>query len=436
MGASLSVLLVDDDPLFTRALSRELTASGASVSLAHDLPSARGQLSSCDFDLMVLDFRLQDADGPALLETWPGDKALPVTIVLSGVVGIRETVRAMRAGALDVLKKPASASQILTCYQGATSVEVSSSHGTAPGRLDQLVGTHPTIEAARESIAELASAPAEPVTVLGQTGTGKALIARLLHHASTPAGSFVSVNCAAPEHLLESEIFGVTRESGALDPGQLLRARGGTLFLSDVGSVPRRLQARMLEVLETLARSGQASGLPRVVCATEPASLHDGSLDPELKRRLTTHVIMLPPLRERREDIEALANYFLVSFAARHPGAPRRLTQGAVRGLLSHPWRGNVRELKGVMQHCAAVCDSPELPASIVQAVLLYRTSAAPSASGTRPAVNFRGSLPELERDAIVQAFRASGNNVSEAARLVGLPRSTVRDKLKRYGIR
>src|SRR5690606_12825021 len=124
-----------------------------------------------------------------------------------------------------------------------------------------------------------------------------------------------------------------------------------------------------------------------------------------------------------RGDIEPLASYFLERFAARHPGAPRRFTQSAVSSLLKHQWPGNLRELQGVVHHSAAMCQSPELGSNIVQAVLTNRTGPVHSGSGTRMALNFRGSLPELERVAILQAFRASGNNVSEAARLVGLPR-------------
>jgi DNA-binding NtrC family response regulator len=131
-----------------------------------------------------------------------------------------------------------------------------------------------------------------------------------------------------------------------------------------------------------------------------------------------------------------LASQFLAQFAARHPGCPRRITKGALAELHKYTWPGNVHELKAVVQHSAAMCESPELGVAMVQTVLAHRNSTRESGSGTRQAMNFRGSLPELERAAILQAFRASGSNVSEAARLVGLPRSTVRDKLKKYGIR
>src|SRR5688572_31415894 len=166
MVGSLKVLVVDDDPLFARALGRELTGSGAEVAIVSDLPAARRELEAGAFDVIILDYQLQDEDGPSLLENWPGEKPLPPTILLSGVVGIRETVRAMRAGALDVIKKPATAHDILERFQRSSS-EAPPAAAFDGSDVEPLVGEHPFIESARRSIAELGGLPQAPVLIVG-----------------------------------------------------------------------------------------------------------------------------------------------------------------------------------------------------------------------------------------------------------------------------
>jgi DNA-binding NtrC family response regulator len=310
---------------------------------------------------------------------------------------------------------------------------------------EALIGQHPNIEAARRAITALAGAPDRHVMIIGESGTGKALLARAIHEATAQSNCFIPVNCAAvPEHLFEEELWGCPaaaqeQEQADLAQGLLSRAHGGTLFLNDVVAIPDPVQIKLLEVTQTssyLVERHRFRLNTRIVSSAEPRLSEPFAFHPTLRRVLGATTICLPPLRERRVDIELLANHFLERFAARHPGAPRRLTRNAVNVLLKHQWPGNVRELQGIIGHSAAMCESPELGGNLVQAVITNRTSPAHLGSGTRKALGFRGSLPELERIAILQAFRTSGNNVSEAARLVGLPRSTVRDKLKRYGIR
>lgn len=441
MVGSLKVLVVDDDPLFARALGRELTGSGAEVAIVSDLPAARRELLDGVFDVIILDYQLQGADGPSLLENWPGEKPLPPTILLSGVVGIRETVRAMRAGALDVIKKPATAHDILERFQRSSSeVPPAAVDGSD---VEALVGEHPFIESARRSIAELGGLPQAPVLIVGEPGTEKPTLARLIHQATAPERPFVPVNCAGiPEPLFEAEFWGF----GPLQAAASISAKAGagTLFLDEIATIPKKTSQRLIEQLRAralgLAPSSELQA--RVICAANDtgaqpmAEYAPESLEAQLRQLPNTYVIAVPPLRERVDDIGLLASQFLAQFAARHPGCPRRITKGALAELHKYTWPGNVHELKAVVQHSAAMCESPELGVAMVQTVLAHRNSTRESGSGTRQAMNFRGSLPELERAAILQAFRASGSNVSEAARLVGLPRSTVRDKLKKYGIR
>jgi two-component system response regulator AtoC len=435
MVGSLKVLVVDDDPLFARALGRELMGSGADVAIVSDLPAAHRELKEGVFDVIILDYQLQDADGPSLLENWPGEKPLPPTILLSGVVGIRETVRAMRAGALDVIKKPATAHDILERFQRSSSEAPPASLDGSD--IEALVGEHPFIESTRQAIGELSCVPQATVLIIGEPGTEKPIIARLIHRATAPERPFVPVNCASiPEPLFEAEFWGF----GPLQAAASISAKAGTgtLFLDEIAAIPRKTQQRLVEQLRAralgLAPSSELQA--RVICAVNDGELEYDSLESQLRQLSDTQVIMVPPLRERVDDIGAIATQFLAHFATRHPASPKRITKSALAELHKYSWPGNVQELKAVVQHSAALCESPELGLSIVQAVLAHRTSTRDSRSGTRQTLNFRGSLPELEKAAILQAFRASGSNVSEAARLVGLPRSTVRDKLKKYGIR
>lgn len=435
MGSPLKVLLVDDDPLFARGLGRELTNTGADVSIVSDLPAARHELVTRAFDVIILDYRLEDADGPSLLENWPGEKALPPVILLSGYVGIRETVRAMRAGALDVMKKPAAARDILERLRQSRT-DAPPSPGEALD-IDPLIGEHPAITSARRNILELAQTPHATVVIVGEPGTERLSIARLIHEATRSDQPFLQVDCGAiPEHLFDSEIWGRQPGDGA---SACARAGTGTLFLDDVNALPPAAEQRLVTHLR--ARDvGHPPGhgwACRIICATSEPVVNSTSLAAQLKRSGTAATVTLPPLRERLDDLGPITNYFLAQFATRHPGSPRRITPSALAELRQHAWPGNVQELKAVIQHSAVLCESPEIGISIVQGVLAHRNSPQESQSGTRlTPLNFRGSLPELERATILQAFRASGSNVSEAARLVGLPRSTVRDKLKKYGIR
>ncbi|HEU5077259.1 MAG TPA: sigma 54-interacting transcriptional regulator, partial [Polyangiaceae bacterium] len=275
------------------------------------------------------------------------------------------------------------------------------------------------------------------VLIIGEPGTEKPMLARLIHQATAPERPFVPVNCAGiPEPLFEAELWGFGPQQAAASIST--KAGTGTLFLDEIAAIPRKIQQRLVEQLRArslgLAPSSELQA--RVICAANDTEFGPESLEAQLRQLAGTHVIMVPPLRERVGDIGALATQFLAQFATRHPASPKRITKSALAELHKYAWPGNVQELKAVVQHSAAMCESPELGLGIVQTVLAHRTSTRDSGSGTRQAMNFRGSLPELEKAAILQAFRASGSNVSEAARLVGLPRSTVRDKLKKYGIR
>ena len=439
----MRILLVDDDPLLCRSLQRAFSVEAVELVPASDVGEARQLLLEGSFDLLVLDLLLGQADGLELLETWPGEVPLPPTMVLSGHVDVRETVRCIRAGAVSVLQKPATPAQILEQLRTLARDE------QPPASFDSttVLGDHTSTRGVRSSVAKLARFPATNVLLCGETGTGKSTVALALHQATDGDKPFVAVNCAAiPTGLFESELFGA--EAGAYTGakkrkvGLLESAGAGTIFLDEVAEMAQSVQPKLLRALETreFTRVGSAKPIAlqaRVVSATHRPQLAESpTFRADLYYRLAGFSITLTPLRDRASDVVPLAQHFLYAFSARHPGTAKRFTPRALELLTAHAWPGNLRELKSVVTRAAiASAATPEISSEVIERML---HGDAPSVE-TVPRFEFSlprpSSLRELERTTITEAFRACHGNVSEAARKVGLPRSTVRDKLRRYGM-
>ena len=439
----MRILLVDDDLLFARSLQRAFGVEAVELALASEVGEARQRLLEGRFDLLVLDLLLGPSDGLELLETWPGEAPLPPVIVLSGHVDVRETVRCIRAGAVGVLQKPATPGQILAQLKALDHTE----HGAASSDAAVVLGDHPSTRGVRSAVTKLARFPATNVLLCGETGTGKSTVALALHHETDGGRPFVAVNCAAiPAGLFESELFGA--EAGAYTGAKkrkvgLLESAGtGTIFLDEVAEMSQSIQPKLLRALETREFSRVGSAKPialqaRVISATHRPQLAESSaFRSDLYYRLAGFSITLTPLRERASDVEPLAQHFLQAFSARHPGTAKRFTRHALELLTLHPWPGNLRELRSVVTRAAiASAAMPEISSEVVQRMLHGDTRSiepAPCVASTLPRPS---SLRELERTTITEAFRACHGNVSEAARRIGLPRSTVRDKLRRYGM-
>lgn len=335
-----------------------------------------------------------------------------------------------------------------------------------------LVGGSPQAAELRSHIRRVARYRDVSVMVQGATGTGKELIARAVHFLTCPDAPFVSINCAAiPEQLFESELFG--HEAGAFTSaraqhvGLLEEAGGGTLFLDEIGEMPMALQAKLLRVLEVrqFRRVGGKRThvfAARVISATNRPlgpSL-DGALRPDLFYRLAGYVVRKPSLAERMGDVPELAEHFLRAFARRHEINPLAFGPGALEALQRYTWPGNVRELRSVVENTAMVArkgliDARDVelslasrrentientPGSMDDAPAMLESEASTQVSGMRPAVRVGAgsarSLPDVERDMILRAIADSQNNLSQAAQSLGIPRSTLRARLKRYGVR
>lgn len=439
----MRILLVDDDLLFARSLQRAFYGEGAELVVAGEIVEARQRLLDERFDLVVLDLLLGQTDGLELLETWPGEMPLPPAIVLSGNVDVRETVRCMRSGAVSVLQKPATPTQILA------QLSALSREALLPPAFDSalILGDHPSTRGVRSAVTKLARFPTMNVLLCGETGTGKSTVALALHQETDGSRPFVAVNCAAiPTGLFESELFGA--EAGAYTGARkrkvgLLESAGtGTIFLDEVAEMAQSIQPKLLRALETreFTRVGGQRPLElqaRVVSATHRPQLGEtSSFRSDLYYRLAGFSITLAPLRERASDVEPLAQHFLQAFSARHPGTAKRFTPAALELLASHPWPGNLRELKSVVTRAAmASAATPEISSEVALRVLHPEPSVSDHSHAAPAPLPRPRSLKELERVTITEAFRVCRGNVSEAARRIGLPRSTVRDKLRRYGM-
>ena len=481
-SGAIRVLVVDDDGVLVRALQRVLGMQGFEVDTALDGRSALNRLENSEYDVMLLDLRMGSMDGMEVYAMAQRATA-PATIIHSAHIDVRTAVVATRAGVQDVMQKPvpeevlaARIRELASQRRGAR--ERSFAEGARPAPEDsllRLVGASEKARELREHVRRVAQFRDVPVLIQGPTGTGKELVAQAVHALTCPDEPFVSVNCAAvPEQLFESELFG--HEAGAFTSarsshvGLFEEAGRGTLFLDEIGEMPLALQAKLLRVLE-IRQFRRVGGTrtrvfgARVVSATNRAlnASLGGSMRADLFFRLAGYAIRTPLLCERSSDIPELARHFLLEFAERHQVGRVNFSAEAVTALLAHAWPGNVRELRAVVENAAIVARDGLIQRADVELALQARGSAVcspddawPSASPARltqsnappdaarePSPGQSGTrssrpatLPNLQRDLILRAFEESRHNLSRAAQDLGIPRSTLRARLKRYGVR
>jgi DNA-binding NtrC family response regulator len=457
------LLVVDDEPTPRFALRDLLECDGHAVEEAEHAPAAldavdRAARAGAPFDLVLTDLRMPRVDGLALLELLRRDHpALPV-VLLTAHGDERTAVRALRLGAWDYVPKPYDNAEILAVVGRARELlalraENGRLREELAARYHDLVGASPAMRGVYRLVQRAAPTRAT-VLVTGESGTGKELVARALHAAGPRARRpFVALNCAAlPAELAEAELFGHVRGAftGAVHDraGLFEAADGGTLFLDEIGDMPLGLQAKLLRVLEAgeVTRVGATRPVAvdvRVVAATHrglDALVAAGRFRDDLRYRVAVLTVELPPLRERREDVPALAAHFLAHFAERHAVPPRPLADDARRALLAHDWPGNVRELRNAIERALLLADGDAIAAADLPAEV--RGSTAP----LRPAEAAAADLPFVEArrralDAFDRAFLAAalerhGGNVSAAARVLGLHRPSLQKLIARLGLR
>lgn len=441
MRDNVEVMLIDDDVDVLRSTGQLLELADYTVRTATS-PDAALSALKCNWNgVVITDVRMPGMDGMTFLNHLHEiDPEVPV-IVFSGHGDIRMAVDAIQRGAWDFLEKPVDPDHLLEVLRRALRYRALTLENRAlrlfraeqAGLDARIVGRSPAIAAVRRTILDLADADVD-VLILGETGTGKELVARSLHECGTRArGNFVALNCGAlPESLVESELFG--HEAGAFTGaqgrriGRLEHANGGTLFLDEVESMPMQVQVKLLRVLQerVLERVGSNRQIAldfRVIAATKvdlQRRCAEGSFREDLLYRLDIAGISLPPLRERRDDIPLLFHLFLEEAAARYKRAVPSFPARCIGALSAHSWPGNVRELRNVAERyvlglpdarLGAAATSPDLERSLAE------------------------QTAQFEREVISQMLTACGGSVSRAAEQLGILRKTLYQKMHRYDL-
>lgn len=443
------ILIVDDDSAFRGSLAEMLQDLGHVVLAAHDTESGLQHLATGAVNVAIVDLRMPGEDGLQFLRRAPAVSAIPC-IMLTAYASADNTIEAMRLGAFDHLTKPVARAKLVEtlarALRHAPAGQASDSVAIAPSEaeLHQLVGDSEAMREVFKQVGRAADSDAS-VLILGETGTGKELVARALHRNGRRAAKpFIAVNCAAiPVELIESELFGHVKGafSGATSErsGRFKDADGGILFLDEIGDMSISTQAKILRVLQereiTPVGGSQTVRVDvRILAATHrdlPQEIKEGRFREDLWYRLQVLPIRVPPLRERLGDILPIAEHFLRLLGH---ASPKRISPAAARALLSHSWPGNVRELRNTMERAAILSHGPYINAEDVG--LLEQASQPGREYGV--AIDWDGSLEhavsQVEQVMIERALRASDGNRAEAARRLGISRQQLYRKLDEFG--
>lgn len=491
-----SILVVDDEPDLRTLYELTLLREGYKVETASSLYEAREQLQAHRFEVLITDMRLPDGFGMELLQNLRDQQRKERCVVMTAYGSAENAVDALRAGAFDYLTKPVDLKQfrsvVASAVQGTSAIPAprtaravanpattranaaSSAAAAAPPAcaehaLDRLVGQSDAMCHLKQRLAKVAKSMA-PVLVHGESGTGKELAAQALHAASQRAdGPLIAVNCGAiPENLLEAEFFGARKGSytGSSQDrnGYFQAARGGTLFLDEIGDLPLAMQSKLLRAIQErsirpIGSTQEETVDVRIVSATHrdlAADVRAGRFRQDLYYRLNVIEIVIPPLRERREDLPALCQALLARIAKETNEPPRKLTAQALQAICSHPLTGNVRELENLLHRAVALSEGDEL--QIDDDVLQRRpappieqdTASAPLEPLSAPAnlAPYRSNtdanavpsdlqrwLDQQERDILVRALREANYNRTAAAQRLGISLRQIRYRIARLSI-
>ena len=441
-----NLLIVDDDANTLASLARAFRLAGHEAAVCDNASRALDLIKSQRFDLALSDVVMPGKDGLTLLEEIKAlGTPLPV-VMISGQANIEMAVRATRLGAIDFLEKPLSTEKLLLTIDNVMRLQRLEEENR---QLRQRVGSHEIVhggEAMRHVIDQVdrVAASEARVAILGETGTGKELIARALHDRSRRRdGPFVTLNCAAvPAELIESELFGHEKGSftgaAARHIGKFEQAHRGTLFLDEIGDMPLAMQAKLLRVLEEkqVERIGGDRPIPvdvRVIVATHhnlDALVERGAFRQDLYHRIYVYPLRLPPLRERTEDIPALADHFARQVSEINGWKPKPFAPEAIEELRRYPWPGNVRELRNVVERLLLLAGA-QVDVAAVRLALPATAAAAPlqGASGTLAA-----RTESFERDVILAELKRHVR-MTDTAKALGLERSHLYKKCQQLGI-
>jgi DNA-binding NtrC family response regulator len=451
------VLIVDDEEGVREGLRSLLQREGLLVETAGSAEDGVRRVENRSFDLVFLDLNLPGADGLSILGRLRRGAPPADVVVLTGYGTVANTVESMRKGAADVIEKPFSTDRILAVVRRVLETrQLKNELCWLQDRVreltaTELVGLSPAIREVQTRIDQVAHAPDTTVLISGQSGTGKELVARCIHERSSRRhGPFVALNCAAlTESLLEAELFGY--EPGAFTGAQkdgkaglFAVAAGGTLFLDEIGEMEPTLQAKLLRVLQerSFRRVGGVQDTPadvRIIASTNRdlrQMVQSGGFREDLFYRLNVMTVHVPPLRERAADIPLLSHFFLDQIGRQMGKALSGLTEEAMETLCEYTWPGNVRELRNAIEHACIVC-----PSGMIDEIHLPKfTGGTPDGSDQieRSTVVLDGqdrSIRALESQLVARVLEDTQWNISKAASILGINRTTLYNKIRVYGL-
>jgi DNA-binding NtrC family response regulator len=468
------LLLVEDEAALREAIAEQLTDRGFLVEQSGSGEDALARLADFAFDVIITDLRLPGIDGSAVVQAAVGRYPDIIAIVVTGYGTMKDAVDAIKSGAFDFVSKPFQIDELLHVLESALEQRrLKSENAYLRAQLQERYTFEGVIGRSRAmqklfQLLETVAATSSTILVTGETGTGKEVVARAIHHNSARRlHRFVALNCSAiPEALLEAELFGHVRGAftGAVGnrQGRLEQAHKGTLFLDEVGTMSAALQMKLLRVLQEreFERVGDSNSMKvdvRVVAATNSdltRMVAEGQFREDLFYRLNVIPVHLPALRERKEDIPLLVTHFLDKLAREGPGgarptargaatgsggatgALRTVSQDAMRRLMAYHWPGNVRQLENAIERAVAftagrgVIDVADLPVEIQQAQETVLASAVNLPEG---GIDLDAFVANIERELIQRSLERTGGNKGAAAKLLNLKRTTLVEKLKRF---
>lgn len=453
LGLKKKILVVEDEVLFAKAVVKRLQKAGFECEHAESIHDARLIARQFEPDMALLDMRLPDGNGLDLLSDFVAKGV--VTIVMTAFGDVSDAVNAIKIGAIDYLKKPIDLEELLLIVHKnektselQTSLDYSRQRDTAANESVQLIGDSPAMQSVRQQIGRIAQLSAlsdavQPtVLIVGETGTGKDVVARYLHaNCANHEKPFVHVDCASlPAELIESELFG--HEKGAFTnavgsrPGLIESAEDGTLFLDEIGELPLGLQAKLLNVLERrmvrrLGSTKERPVLARIIAATN-RDLHamssEGRFRSDLYYRLNVITMQMPPLRDRGGDILMLSNYFKQLTEKRYGLTSHAFSPAAVIAIQNYHWPGNVRELRHQISRAVLMSNASQIS---------EQDLGLPNTQPTAPVTSNAHALTldDAEKVMLLNALEQARNNVSKAARILGITRMTMRYRMDKHGI-
>jgi len=442
------ILVIDDEKVICHSLEKVLKKEGYRVETAQTAKEGMDQMKQAYFPLIFLDLKLPDENGMDVLRRVREEQPDTLVIIITGYASVQSAVEAMKLGAYDYLSKPFTPDEIRVVIRRAvekldlTMENVYLKNALrSSARPDDIVGESKSIQELLHIISRVGPTDST-VLIIGESGTGKELVARAIHRSSMRTERpFIAVDCGSlVETLFESELFGHVKGSftGAVSTkhGRLELANNGTIFLDEIGNLSLNTQAKLLRALQEQEITKVGSSQPikidiRIICATNQdlmKRVKEGTFREDLYYRISVVPIQIPPLRDRKEDIGLLAHYFIHKYSERRKKDVKGISSKAMRILVQYDWPGNVRELENVLERAIVLSNGTRIEPED----LFYPANIADRRSwiGSEPV-----RLEDVEKEHIAKVLEIASGNKSEAARLLGIDRKTLRSRLIKYGI-